>query len=626
MSTRRKWTIKKFEVPPYIYEALDFLRPPEDLTVSEWAERSRVLDIRSSHMPGRWRNDVTPYLVGVMDEFNDFETEEIVFCKSAQIGGTEGLFNMLGWIIEQDPSPTMFVYPTDTLAESISDNRIAPMLSASKSLRARWNKKASSKTELQFDGMYVSLQGSNSPSGLASRPIRFLFLDEVDKYPGATNREADPISLATERTKTFTNRKIVKISTPTVRNGPIWKAKEAADVERHFFVPCPHCGEWIELKFAQIKWPGKDDAENGSELSYTDRSELAVYVCQACGCIITDAEKTQALRRGEWRDVRTAGDRRRSVAYWISTLYSPFTRWSDIARAFMVSKDDPDMLHNFINSWLAEPWEDTKLKTSADLVMDRQSDLEEFTLPEWTKLLTAGVDVQENCLYYTIRAWGDFLTSQLITRGQAWSFDEIIRIMNLEYADADGNQHLVDLCLIDSGDQTDDVYEFAAENAEWCLPCKGTQTMLNHYKISTVNKSTSKAYGMQLVLVDGGKYKDMIASRMRKDNGKGSWMVFRGIDLEYAEQVTAEHKVVERSGGRESLRWVPKSSHAANHYLDCEVYNAAAADILGVRSLYLNGNTSDAPAQKPAAPAPPTAEKVNNDSWLKNTGDWINGG
>lgn len=277
----------------------------------------------------------------------------------------------------------------------------------------------------------------------------------------------------------------------------------------------------------------------------------------------------------------------------MNTLYSPFTRFSDIAREFMRSKDDPELLHNFANSWLAEPWEDTKLKTNAEMVMERQTETPEWTLPPWTKLVTGGIDVQENCLYWTIRAWGDYMTSQNISHGQALSMGEVERIMNTELTMPNGEKVMVNLALMDSGDQTEDVYEFCALNSDWALPCKGTTTMLSHYRLSTVNKAGSRANGMTLVLVDGGKYKDQIAARMRKENGTGAWMVYQGCDLDYAEQVTAEHKITERSGGKEVQRWVLKTSHADNHYLDCEVYAAAAADVLGVRNLYLQNRVEE---------------------------------
>lgn len=614
---KRKYSFRKYAVPEYIKKSLELLKPPEELTVSEWAGKYRFLDERSSSMPGKWKNEMTPYLVGIMDEFNNYQTEKIVFCKCTQLGGTEALNNMICFSVAQDPAPMMIVYPTSELADSVVEQRIKPMLKASKETKKHFKEKNSSKKELQFDNMYVSIVGSNSPSELASRPIRYLFLDEVDKYPNESKKEADPISLAVERTKTFNNRKIYMCSTPTTRTGHIWEEKEKADIEKHYFVPCPHCGEFIELKFAQIRWP--DDNE---KLSAADKAEFAQYICQECGNVINDSDKMEMLQKGKWETVKENTKFTKTVAFWINTLYSPFTRLSQIAKAYLIAKDDTEALHNFTNSWLAEPWEDTKLKTNAETVMERQTDLPEFVVPEWTRLLTAGVDVQETSLYYIIRAWGEYLTSQLITRGQVTSFRDIERIMNLEYMKPDGTVKLVDLCLIDSGDQTDEVYDFAAMNSEWCLPSKGTSYMVNYFKLSSVNKTSSKAYGMTLALVDGGKYKDMIAGRMKRENGTGSWMVFDGIDLEYCTQVTAEHKITEKGGGGKlRTRWVQKTSHADNHYLDCEVYGMAAADILGVRSLFLQDNNHAPVARDPVVNSPP--QRQEEEQWIQQDNSWI---
>ena len=605
MAARRK----KIEVTKYQWEALQFLRPPEQLTVSEWAEKYRMLDSKSSAMPGPWSNDITPYLTGVMDEFNNYETEKIIFVKPTQIGGTEALQNMIGYIVMQDPSPTMIVYPTDTLAKSVSENRLQPMLKATPEIAKKFDEN-SSLLELQFDSMYISLTGSNSPSGLASKPIRFLMMDEVDKYPGASSKEADPIKLATERTKTFHNKKIYITSTPTLKTGHIWKEKEAADIEKHFFVPCPHCGEYIEFKFQNIRFPDDEG------MSYADRAEFATYVCQECGCLITDNDKHNMLKLGEWRTVRHNTKYVRNVAFWINTLYSPFVRWSDIAKEFLVSKDDPEDLQNFVNSWLAEAWEDTKLKTSAELVLERQTELPAYVVPQWTKLLTAGVDVQENSLYWSIRAWGEFLTSQNIAHGQSLSFEEIDRIMNMQYMTEEGDSMVVNLCLIDSGDQTDIVYDFCALHSDYALPVKGSShAQLSHYKLSMVNKTDSRAYGMQIVLVDGGRYKDMIAGRMQRPNGKGSWMVYSGCDMEYATQVTAEHKVNVKTPSGTKQVWQKKSSHADNHYLDAEVYALAAADVMGVRTLHL----MEEQQVKPAREEPETPEE----QWIKANENWI---
>ena len=613
----KKYRQKPYTVPPWIHKAVQVLRPVERVTVSKWAEANRVLP-DSNSIPGPWRNSVTPYLVEIMDAFSDEMVEEIIFVKPTQVGGTSAMENMLASAIAQDPAPAMCVYPSDDLAERTVESKLDPMIKSCKTLAAKYRINDSKKLALKFTDMVVYLTGANSPADLASTNIRYLFMDEVDKFPGASKKEADPVSLAKERTKTFFNRKIFMASTPTLKTGHIWKAKEAADVEKHYFVPCPHCGAFIELKFAQIKWPSKEDVPENA-----DRAEMATYVCQECGCVITDQDKGKMLAAGRWKPVRQKTQHPKSVAFWMNTLYSPFTRFSDIAREFMRSKDDPELLHNFANSWLAEPWEDTKLKTNAEMVMERQTETPEWTLPPWTKLVTGGIDVQENCLYWTIRAWGDYMTSQNISHGQALSMGEVERIMNTELTMPNGEKVMVNLALMDSGDQTEDVYEFCALNSDWALPCKGTTTMLSHYRLSTVNKAGSRANGMTLVLVDGGKYKDQIAARMRKENGTGAWMVYQGCDLDYAEQVTAEHKITERSGGKEVQRWVPKTSHADNHYLDCEVYAAAAADVLGVRNLYLQNRVEENAQEVKKRAEPKPDARPQEETWIKDNDNWI---
>ena len=584
----RKWR-KKYQVSEYIKEALKKLLPPEDLSVSEWAQKYRVLDSQASAVPGPWRNDRTPYLNEIMDELCNYETEEIIFCKCTQIGGSEALLNMLGYIIQQDPSPAMVVYPSDKLGESISDNRIKPMLKGSPALKRLFKEFQSQKLELQFDGMYLTISGANSPSSLASKAIKYLFLDEVDKYPGASKKEADPVSLARERVKTFRNSKVYLTSTPTVSEGHIWKGLMAADVEKHYFVPCPHCGEMIELRFGQIKFP---EAEEG--MTASDRADQAVYVCQECGCIITDYHRDGMLRHGRWQIVR-----------------------AEIAKEFLDSHEDPEKFQNFTNSWLAEPWEDTKLKTSADTVMERQTSLPALFVPEWAKILTGGVDVQETCLYWTVRAWGNYITSQNIAHGQAASWAEIERVMNLSYEKPDGERLVPSLCLIDSGYDADSTYDFCADNADWALPVKGSSNQMQpHFKLSKINRPDSKVFGMNLVIVDGDKYKDMIAARMKRQNGRGAWMVYNGCDMEYAQQVTAEHKVNVKVGTRTIQRWKLKHSHGDNHFLDCEVYALAAADIMGVRSMHLE-DTGDEPGVKR-----PLDNETDEESWIGQNESW----
>lgn len=590
------------------------LKTPEKLTVSQWAEKYRILD-ESSNFSGKWSNDVTPYLVGIMDAFNDPYIQEINFCKPTQVGGTEAMLNMLGWIIMDNPSPTMIVYPSDDLAKDTSNDRLKPSLTKTPEINERFYPNSSKELNLKFRGMKIYLRGSGSPGKLASKAIKYLFFDEIDKMDGASKKEASPYNLAKERTRTFTySKKIYTCSTPTLKTNYVWQIHEEADEQRQFFMPCPHCGEYITFAFKQIKFPSEEGMTN------EDRASQAVYVCQECGCQITDKDKIKMLRRGEWRGIKkNSAGKPRKVSFWLNALYSRFLTWKEIVLEFLDSKDDPEKLQNFVNSWLAEPWEDTKLKTDAETVSNRQTNVPEYIVPDWARVLTGGVDVQENCLYWTIRAWGPYITSQNITHGQALSFAEIERNMNLPYERTDGERMVVSLCLIDSGYDADSTYDFCASNSDWALPVKGASNpMLSHFKVSKINKPDSKAHGMNLVLVDGGKYKDMIAARMKKENGRGSWMVYRGCDEEYAEQVTSEHKVNVRSGSKTVQRWVPKTTHADNHYLDAEVYAAAAGDIMGMRTMHL---------EEPKKQIEETKEEhTPEEDWIRENENWIQGG
>lgn len=591
------------------------LAKSEELTVSQWAEKYRILD-DSSNLSGRWSNDVTPYLVGIMNTINDDYIREVYFCKGSQVGGTEVLINMLMYIIDKAPAPTMIVYPSDDLAADISKEKLIPAFRLVPQIKGIFLENQSKELKLKFKTMVLHLRGAGSPSKLASKAIKYLFFDEIDKMGGASQKEASPYSLAMERIKTYkAQSKVYACSTPTLSTNYIWKLHNEADEIRHYYVPCPHCSEMIELLWKQIKF----DEDEDRALSPYDRAKTAVYICQKCGCVIENKDKPRMLREGEWRTIQKRGiGRAKKVGFWLSSLYSIFLTWSDIAEEFLKSKDDPEALQNFVNSWLAEPWEDTKLKTSKDLVMERQTTLPTMIAPSWAKLLTGGVDVQEGSLYYTVRAWGDFMTSQNIAHGQVMSFQDIEQVMNLEWEKEDGSRMIVNLALLDSGFQPDDTYEFCLTNSDWAMPCKGSSNpMQTHYRISQINKPGTKVDGIRLVLVDGSKYKDNIAARMRRENGTGSWMVYKGCDEDYADQVTSEHKISIRKGnGKTVQNWVQKKSHGDNHYLDAEVYAMAAADILGVRSLHLQQEQGEAQQTAQMQHAPEEQWIEANDNWI----------
>lgn len=606
---------RKSEFPPYVTKSFSSFKPPEKLTVSRWSDKHRILSEKDSAAPGPWRTDRTPYLKEPMNAFNDPQVQDITFVAGTQLGKTVMELNMIGYAVAQDPGPMLIVYPSDKLAKFTSENRLQPMMELSPNLREKFLVRESQWCELQFPIMYIALVGANSPSNLSSRPVRYIFFDEIDKYPKWSGTEAGPLELAEERTKTFYNKKIVKVSSPTIKKGNIWQEWLNADAKYKYYVPCPHCGEFQVLEFKQIKWPEDSTPQQAKYAAY--------YECKSCHEHIDDRHKMPMLRAGEWRrvkkvnkewvELKNAKGRVHSVAYHLNSIYSPWLTFGDVAEKFLSCKDEPEKMMNFINSWLAEPWEDKASKMQSDVVMEKQGEYEQGRVHEKAQLLTMGVDVQLDHFWWSVRAWGAGLTSWLVDYGRAETWTDIEEAMNRNYCDANGEIYNVNLCCMDSGYNRDEVYQFCAKWAGVCVPTKGaSKEMTSRYSVTIIDRGVG--IGLRLYVFDSNQFKDFIAGRLSIEAGdKGSWNVYGGIDRRYCDQICAEQKVEHKDKkGRVTYTWEPISSHAQNHLLDTETNNALAAEILGVR--YLTDEVEEVPEK-------PTNEP--KDDWLGETKNWL---
>ena len=584
MSTRRKSKSVEKQRPKvdWFPEELEAFKPPERYTVSEWADNFRVLTSVSAE-PGRWRTNRTPYLKEPMDRFTDPLIEKIVLCFGAQLGKTETELNMIGYALDQTSSPTMMVYPTDTIAKFASDKRVQPMIKSVKSINDKFDEN-SKLLELDFNnGNYMVLVGANSPSSLSSRSIKYLFFDEIDKYPAFAGKEADPIKLATERTKTFVDKKIVMVSTPTVESGNIWQAFMNANERRQYHVPCPHCGVSQTLKFKQIKWP-EEHNDNADMIRDT-----AYYECEHCGERIYDKHKMEMLRRGEWRAVNESQSKVRSVSYHLSSIYSPWVTFGDVAYEFKNSKGTPATLMNFINSWLAEPWKSSKTKSTQNMEFT-QSNYPCGVVPDKAVLLIASVDVQLDHFWWEVRAYAPGVKSYLIDYGQASTWEDLEEIIiNREYPSEYGEPRQVMKAGIDSGFRTDEVYQFCSRFPEVCIPLKGSSnhtTMTAPYTMTSLEKGV--VGGLKLYVLNTDYWKDFIFARMiRPADEDGTIHLYKECPQEYSDHLRSEEKQEIRNvkTGAVTVQWKPLTSHPVNHLLDTCTYNAAVADIAGVKYL-----------------------------------------
>lgn len=377
-------------------------QPPEDLTVSECADRYRVLSPKSEKR-GQWETSFNPVARAYMDSFGYDCIQRIALVKPTQSSGTEGVLNMLLYAIIQDPGPAMIVEPTETLADEIMTDRIGDMIRYCDRLQAMVseNREETGKKKKTFSSMTTYSAWAGSPTSLASRAIRYCFFDEPDKYPPFSGKEASPLALGEERTNTFRyTKKIVYVCTPTVETGYIAKQERGSEARFRYKIACPHCGHKQQLTLEQVRF-GDDHTPAVVEAT-------AWYECAACQGEIHEDRRMELVRRGDWYEL-TSGlsfaehvekHRPKSVGFQFNRLYTPWFTFGAVAAEFLRSKDDRTLFMNFKNSWLAEPWvERVETKTEFEL-LNRRNDLPALVCPDNTWAVTLGGDPGQKGLWW----------------------------------------------------------------------------------------------------------------------------------------------------------------------------------------------------------------------------------
>ena len=271
------------ELMRYTYE---MFRPPQLQTVSEWADENRILVTESSAEPGRWRTDRAPYQREIMDSFTQPGIWKIVIKASAQVGKTELELNMMGRAIDVDPGPMLFIQPTVDFAEDFSKRRVAPMIRACRALKnkvyeAKSRDSGNTISMKTFPGGSVAFTGANSPTELAGRPVRYVFMDEIDRFPASAGTEGDPLQLAERRTETYkSNRKIVQTSTPTVKGASKIERAYKGGTQEEWHTECPHCHSFSYIKFDHIKFDKEEYKDENGEKNFHVRNVR--WKCPVC--------------------------------------------------------------------------------------------------------------------------------------------------------------------------------------------------------------------------------------------------------------------------------------------------------------------------------------------------------
>lgn len=557
--------------------------PPPTFTVSEWAERNVVLDSKTHARPGPLHLSHSPYCREPMDAFSDPDVREITCCFASQTGKTIIMYCTMGYAIDYDPSPGMIVFGNADQAKEFSKDKLKPFIencpSLSRHLTARREDFAT--LDIRLDRMNFYLEGAASPTNLASRSVRFLWLDELEKYPSASAKEAASPDLCEKRTRTFKGReKIFKSSTPTIPTGEIWQSFLAGD-QRRYHVPCPYCQAKQILKWANVIYPNDAKLESGR----WDKERIlreTYYKCEECGGKITERYKHGMINAGEWRPADpTLFSRHRS--YQLSALYSTFETWGSLAVKWIEAQGNKIKLKAFIQNELGEPWEERGEVAGEEVILKRREPYKPGECPCHPIRVIITADVQKHCCWYAVRAWGRYETSWLLDYGMVPGLDGLEAIRRDSVFDGlDGEEVRITNAFIDSGAFTDDVYRFCKQN-RW-MPVKGFDSQQQTQPLAITKLPQ---FGLMLLRVNVDFYKEALQVRIATSNDQpGAWLLHEEVDETYTKHLTAEELVEDKKpkkSGEIKTYW--KQIRPDNHLGDCEVYQLAAAQHLRVRHM-----------------------------------------
>lgn len=591
---------KSNTVKLFVQIAKASLTPPPDLTVSEWADKYRKLSSEASAEPGQWRTDRAPYQRKIMNCINDATVEKIIVMASAQVGKSEILLNCLGYHIDFSPAPIMFLQPTESLAKNFSKERIAPMIRDCPTLVekvADVKSRDSGNTVLQksFFGGYVALVGVNAPGKLASRPIKILLADEVDRFPISSGVEGDPLSLAEKRTTTFSDRKKIFVSTPTIKGESRIESEYLLSTQEIWNLPCPSCEELQPLSFDQINL------------------ETAEMACKHCGCLHNQYEwKNQP---GEW-----VADNPSSAikGFHLNELLSPWKTWEEIIIDYHeAKKKGPEAEKVFTNTSLGETWEPKGTGMESDDLFLRREDYG-AEVPNEALVLTMGVDVQADRLEYEIVGWGIGKVSYGIQYGVLMGdpgmklvWEDLDKVIGAKYTRKDGVELRISTTCVDiGGNNTTEVYSYCKRNESLRVwPVKGRGGKGIPFVKRPTTRNAAKVY-LFILGVDSGK--DTMMSMLAATIEQDGYCHFpteesKGYTKEYFKGLTSEHRVPHLVSGQVVYKWEKKTKYARNEPWDLRNYAHAAFEIFNpnmnaLKEYFEKDNSKSEPIVRPSRP------------------------
>lgn len=606
---------------------LKAMRPPENLTVSQWADKNRRLTSESSAEVGRWRTSRTPYMKEILDSFTDPVVEHIVVVAASQVGKSEAINNMVGYCIDQDPGPILMVEPTVQDAKEYSQQRIAPMIRETPCLRRKVSdpkSRDSGNTILQksFPGGMLTLTGSTEAHALASKPIRYLFGDERDRWAPSAGSEGNPWDLAIARTRTFYNKKMVEVSTPTIKGASnIEKSFNLGTMER-WVTKCPHCGEFSEIQFENIKFEYEFSGD-GDDKIFNITS--IYYVCPECGGI--SEENTMKSQPSKWvASAPEAKQLHKTRSFWLTAWASPWATWKSIILQFLQAGLDTKKLQVCFNTQFGKLWENRGDLESEDVYLARREEYE-AELPKGVLVLTCGVDTQDDRIEYEVVGYGHYGESWGIKAGiimgrpdsdEVWqALDDVLSHV---YTYKDGRGIKISLTFMDEGGHfTQEVRRRCRERQRMnVFPIKGEDGRTNRdipytsppkkQKIMLGGKVLDYVWVYPIGVSDG---KQIIFDNLLVQTPGPKYCHFPRRDdygKAYFKGLLSEHLVYDEKL-KNPWQWEKIPGHERNERLDCRNYANAACKVLDPDFDAIEQRLKNPPPQHKTQPSEPKKRK-----------------
>jgi phage terminase large subunit GpA-like protein len=586
-----KMTNKEYtKIDKLLKKTLRNFLPPEKLTVTEWADKYRYLSPEASAIAGKYKSSHTPYMREVMDAFSDPNIEKIFVVSSSQIGKTETELNILGYIVDNDPCGVIFAVPTINDAKEFSKERVMPLIRDNPRVRAKFGRmrtKNSSNTirEKTFTGGVLNIVGVNVASQLASKPRRVVLADEIDRWTTNTEKEGDPFGLLEARTLTFYNRKIVAVSTPTIKGHSRIESHFYTGTQEYWSYECPKCKKYSHIQFANIKFKYDLEVERNKK---TYQVKSVHWECPHCKGLFT--ENVMKNQPAKWIAHNPEAIKNRIRSFWLNGFCSPFptASWNYIVWKFLDAGKDPEKLQTVFNTLLGEMWEDRQDLATEDEMLKRR-ELYDAELPEGVLFLTCGVDTQDNRLEYEVVGHGFHNEKWGIKKGvimgrpsRTDTWDRLDDILKHSYTFKNGKALKIGITLVDSGGHYAPEVKRACRNRQHLnvFAIKGTATSdLNSTapyvslpKLINVEKNNpNEKCWLYTINVNHGKHFIYDCLKV-KEQGEMYYHFPSNTDAGYDERyfngLLSEVEVIRGN----KVQWVVLAGHERNEPLDCRNY------------------------------------------------------